>query len=164
MRKESGFTALELLIVIAIIAILLGITLASINLSRDRARDDASLSDIRTIMLSAEEYRATCGAYPADLTSANNGMGATSNCSFSVDQFIPQSIAVDNYEYVPLARTSNTFRCQGFHIGVQLDNTNNPALDNDSDWGGGSPWVVCNLGSGSVPTDDADGWYDIKQP
>lgn len=62
-KKNRGFTVLELLVVIAIIGILSAIVLTSVTNSRDKAKDSAILSNMRTIMTQAEVWFATKDTY-----------------------------------------------------------------------------------------------------
>ncbi len=57
-RKETGFTLLELLIVVGIIGILAGIAVVAYFIAIDRARQKRTVNDMRTIA-SAWEARAT---------------------------------------------------------------------------------------------------------
>lgn len=57
-RRESGFTLLEILVVVGIIGIIASIAVASYFIAIDRARQKRTVSDMRTIA-SAWEARAT---------------------------------------------------------------------------------------------------------
>jgi prepilin-type N-terminal cleavage/methylation domain-containing protein len=56
-RKQSGFTLIELLVVISIIAVLASVILASLNITRAKARDAKRRSDINQIQVALELYR-----------------------------------------------------------------------------------------------------------
>lgn len=63
-RKQTGFTIVELLIVIVIIGILSTIVIVAYNGIQSRARDTARSSDVASIDKSYEMYRITNGSFP----------------------------------------------------------------------------------------------------
>jgi len=85
-KISSGFSLIELLVVISIIGILVGLSIFSIGSSRAAARDARRKADIETIRAGLELYKADCGDYPdntefpavnADLL----GDGSPSSCA-----------------------------------------------------------------------------------
>lgn len=67
MKKYTGFTIVELLIVIVVIAILAAITIVAYNGIQSRARETSLRSDLTNIAKQLELYRAD-GDYPANDT------------------------------------------------------------------------------------------------
>ena len=67
---KSGFTLLEILLVVGIIAILAGIVISAINPSRQlaQARNTERVSDLRQINNALQQYYIDHGSYPASLT------------------------------------------------------------------------------------------------
>jgi prepilin-type N-terminal cleavage/methylation domain-containing protein len=65
-KNQSGFTLLELLIVIAIIGIMSAIAAASLGLSREKGRNSARVSQIKEYQKAFELYRSenVNGVYP----------------------------------------------------------------------------------------------------
>ena len=63
--RKSGFTIVELIIVIVIIGILAAITLVTYTSVQQRARDSARTVDITEVQKALERYRAANGAYPS---------------------------------------------------------------------------------------------------
>ena len=55
-RKQSGFTIVELLIVVIVIAILATITIVSFGAIQNRAHDSAVQSDLRQLGLRIQSY------------------------------------------------------------------------------------------------------------
>ena len=62
--KKKGFTLIELMVVVAIIGILLSITLYSISLARENARDKQRVADISQIELALSIYKEKNREYP----------------------------------------------------------------------------------------------------
>lgn len=73
-KKASGFTIVELLIVVVVIAILASITIVSYNGIQGRAHDTAVQSDLQNMVTFVEIYRATNGRLPRDTDFANMGL------------------------------------------------------------------------------------------
>lgn len=77
-KKQTGFTIVELLIVIVIIGILAAITIVAYNGIQVRSRDTIRVGDLRSIHKAIELYKAENGSYPLP---TNGSMNWTGNCS-----------------------------------------------------------------------------------
>jgi prepilin-type N-terminal cleavage/methylation domain-containing protein len=77
--KKSGFTLIEMLVVIAIIAILTGIIMTNLVGSRAKSRDAKRASDLSQIALAIEQYFDRCDVYPATLSTSAGGAGICPN-------------------------------------------------------------------------------------
>lgn len=64
LSRQRGFTLLELLVVMAIIGILATVILASLNDSRQKARDSARASQTQEFMKALELFYSEYGVYP----------------------------------------------------------------------------------------------------
>ena len=64
MKKDRGFTIVELLIVIVVIAILAAIVIVAYNGVQNRAKTSAAQSTAQTVQQKLEAYNAENGAYP----------------------------------------------------------------------------------------------------
>lgn len=71
-KSRSGFTIVELLIVIVVIAILAAITIVAYNGIQQRARDSQRKQDVATIQKALEMYYMDNGKYPPG---SSTGMG-----------------------------------------------------------------------------------------
>jgi general secretion pathway protein G len=69
-KSKSGFTIVELLIVIVVIAILAAITIVAYNGIQARARDNLRYTDAKTIMKALELYKVDHGSYPPHTATA----------------------------------------------------------------------------------------------
>src|SRR3989338_10013359 len=58
---KFGFTLMELLVVISIIAILITVGLTSFSTAQKKARDTKRKSDIKEVQTSLEQYFSICG-------------------------------------------------------------------------------------------------------
>ncbi len=64
-KRKNGFSLLEILVVIGIIAILLSVGLSSYSTLQRKSRDAKRKADIKTIQQAQEQYYSICGfVYP----------------------------------------------------------------------------------------------------
>jgi len=76
--RKGGFTLIELIVVIAIIAILTGIIITNLVGSKAKSRDAKRGSDLSQISLALEEYFDRCDQYPANITNLAQSGGCPS--------------------------------------------------------------------------------------
>jgi general secretion pathway protein G len=67
MRRQAGFTLLELLVVMTIVGILAAIAVPALRDSPQRAREAALREDLFTLRSVIDQYHGDKGAYPPDL-------------------------------------------------------------------------------------------------
>ena len=75
-NKQSGFTIVELLIVIVVIGILAGLVITTFNGIQQKARDTERETDIKAIHAQVEAFWAQKGYYPS-LVDMNNRTAVT---------------------------------------------------------------------------------------
>lgn len=75
--QVRAFTLIELMVVVAIIALLTGIVMTNLSSSKGKARDSKRVSDIGQLQLTLELYFDRCKQYPSlisgDISTINNG-------------------------------------------------------------------------------------------
>jgi len=111
-HKQFGFTIVELLIVVVVIAILAAITLVAYNGISQRATSSAMQSELSQLVKKVETYKITNGTstYPTDLTTAGVPSSNTGTMSYfyynSPNNFCAQVIK-GNLSYFASSKTKN---------------------------------------------------------
>ena len=77
--KSSGFTIVELLVVIVVIGILAAITIVSYTVVRDQARENSLKTDLRSSVSTLIKYKSENGGFPSSFNTATatNSSGDT---------------------------------------------------------------------------------------
>lgn len=145
-QRQSGFTIVELLIVIVIIGILATLVIVTFSGVQQKARDTERKTDINAVQKQIEAFYANKGYYPtvtdlndatfrssndikldtkaladpssATTTSLSNGVAGGSN-SAKVYWYKAYS---DSAKTTDCGTTAGT-QCQGYSIGANLENT-----------------------------------------
>lgn len=136
---------MELLVVVAIIAILLAVVMISVSSSRQKGRDAKRINDIRSISNALELYLAQNKTYPLGVA----GGSASVALSVLVPNYIssiPKDPSGTDYWYTGLTGTTT---CAGYHLGAAME-TNNSVLASDADFVSTTGALRCPAGAGSL--------------
>jgi prepilin-type N-terminal cleavage/methylation domain-containing protein len=88
-NNKSGFTLVELMVVVAIIGILASVVLVSLGSARGKTLDSRRISDIKEIQISLEEYLNDRGQLP------NIGIGPSGENIAYIDNSTSSNVAWD---------------------------------------------------------------------
>lgn len=79
LKKEKGFTLLELLVSISIIGVLISLAAVSYSSAQKKARDAKRQGDLKAIQNAMEQYYSSCGyVYPATLPAVDASLTCAS--------------------------------------------------------------------------------------
>lgn len=84
MKRRSAFTLIELLIVVAIIAILAAIAVPNFLEAQTRSRVGRTMNDLRTIALAMETYRIDHNGYPMGISNDGGVTWVQSGCDIKL--------------------------------------------------------------------------------
>src|SRR6476620_953371 len=127
LRKQGGFTLLELLIVIVIIGILTLLIIPNITSAPKKARDTKRKTDITTVRKGLEEYFVNNNVYPAALSDLTTGSAPIIK-TLPTD---PTNTGVYVYTYTP-ANTNSTYTLKAC---LENDQDNGANTNTDSSCG-----------------------------
>lgn len=119
-KKVRGFTLLEILLVVAAIAILAGIVIVAINPSKQLAdtQNSQRSADVNTILNAVYQYSIdNNGSMPAGITTTQTEICQTG--AASCDGLVDLSVLTDNEEYlvsIPSDPTQSSTSGAGYEI------------------------------------------------
>lgn len=166
MRKKNGFTLVEVLIVIAIIAILAAMLLPALAGARERARRTTCLNNLKQIMTAYEMYADDFfETYPVDETALFSGTNSiypnfiktpqTFWCPSTISRGVRAPVSIDStnwdnsYSFVFGLTTSNNcpnpvpvISDKGVFVGSSADYGNHKAGMNVQYLDGSAMWVL----------------------
>jgi prepilin-type N-terminal cleavage/methylation domain-containing protein len=159
---KKGFTVLEFLIVVAIMAILIGLILVGLTAARKNSRDQSRVSNVQNIAVGLAQFYDICRVYPVSLDSTTV-YPCLDNKTFA--SLVPdiEKFAFNTggeYFYASLADPIEADVCTSMHVGVLLETSDASYKATKSKAPAAS--ALCN---GSSP--DFDGtpttMFDIKK-
>lgn len=174
-RLQKGFTLIELLIVIAIIGILSGFAMVSVQGNLQKARNAQRRNDLKQIQTALQAYYNDHGQYPVVGTwqgaTAFYGNTNTTSTGLSTDwipglvpQYLPR-LPID-----PQNGKGNTSRnvnvdCQGTNAGACQQCPNNPTWNTYLYYSNGTDYKLLAHCSPEGPLNSSnDALYDTSRP
>ena len=158
-KLGRGFTLVELMLVIAIIAILTSIITISLGISRQKSRDSKRIADVGLIKLALSSYYNDNLFYPKNIYAPSNTTASSDPANGLAPAYIsvvpkdPSANTSDNcnstgangltscYHYNAFTTASSGI-CNAttnfpviYHLGTSFEDTTNTALTQDSDAG-----------------------------
>jgi len=114
MKENKGFTLIEILVVMTIIAVLIGVGLVSYQGPRKSSRDAKRKADLEQIRSALEIYRTDCKEYPANKARLSNG----NSCNGSIYMAeVPKDPGSCSYSYSFVSANSYIL-CASLEIGA----------------------------------------------
>ena len=142
LTKNIGFTLIEIVVVIGIMAILTVIIYASFNGAKAQSRDQERITNISSIQLALETYFNQKHQYPANLNLLTP--------SYLPQIPVPPAGTNPQYNYVPIGAGSI---CVSYHLWIKLE-TKNDSLSSKKSFDSTGVSTACAL-SGTYPTINA---------
>jgi prepilin-type N-terminal cleavage/methylation domain-containing protein len=149
-NKSKGFTLIEMLIVITIIALLASLILVGMGGARAKTRDSRRIADLHNIMNALELYYARYSYYPKNISTWTDLENELTNAGIGVSRIPYDPIkATRAYQY-----GVESSEYQDYVLGATLE-TPDGALDDDIDA------ILYGIDCGSGGS-DTDGVYCIR--
>jgi len=105
--RDAGFTLLELLVVVAIILIIAGISIPNLLKSRMTANEGSAVGNLRTISTASVVYNSTFGnGFPPSLNALGGITAAAAKCDFA-------NLIADNLASPPSQQSGYSFTYVG---------------------------------------------------
>lgn len=131
---NRGFTLIEILIVVAIIAVLASALLVGLGPVQRQGRDARRISDLRQVQNALELYYAKCGYYPgtAQPSSPCQARSNISSWSQLTGALVGSSIGVNQIPDDPTNGQDYVYGSDGisYVLGAKLEDQNNSAFQN----------------------------------
>ena len=105
---KHGFTVVELVVVIVVIAILVSLTAIGYNAMRDRTYDETVTTDLKSVAAAMEAYKSAKGEFPGRIDNIQNMDKDVPEATFSVSK---DSYDVESSKVTGDGRVENLFIC-----------------------------------------------------
>lgn len=132
--NRKGFTLIEILVVVAIIAILTGSVLVGLGPAQRQGRDARRIGDLRQVQNALELYFAKCGYYPGGAQAGACGAYASIGNDWAALQgaLTGSVIGVNSVPNDPSSGKRYIYGADGtgtsYLLEATLEDTNNPVL------------------------------------
>lgn len=128
--KNRGFTLIEIIIVVAILAVLMILALSLVPRQLEKARDGERKGDLQKIKIAFEDYYNDNGCYPSATVLQN--CGGVSPVSHELSPYL-QKIPCDPkdqsyYLYLPHDNSGGAGTCDGFRVWANLEKNDDPVI------------------------------------
>ena len=121
LRRQRGFTLVEIMIVVAIIALLAAIAIPNVLRGRATANETASIGNVRALISSLEMYRSVYQVYPDLAASWGNEMYSPNPAygppSFSTANLTNVKVQGFLYTYFPVGTSQYVLRAAPATLG-----------------------------------------------
>ncbi|GEM_PF-357962 len=140
-NTKRGFTLIEILVVIAIIGILSSVVLASLAVSRAKARDARRIADLEEVKKALELYYDSNGEYPISVNSVPSPLPPVLVSAGFIPLLPITPTGAIAYKYLgtntllspPLLCSNQLVSSTGYVLGAQLELYDNIGLTTDAD-------------------------------
>lgn len=124
--RKSGFTLIEILIVISIMALFTAMIYSSFDKSKAKSRDQKRVSDISNIQLSLEQYFNSHGVYPLTIEKLTEKPTPSSAPYLSEIPKDPSTNQPYSLNYFPISKNpaANKSQCVSFQLWTKFELAN----------------------------------------
>lgn len=127
---ESGFTLIEIIVVLAIIGMLSGLAMTNFTTVIQKSRDGQRKADLRQIQSALEMYRADHGKYPTSVPNCSPSLKGDCSSTRTYLETVPKDPSTKIYYFYKPVTAGSPFRyclktCLEITNDFQKDATNN---------------------------------------